>query len=57
LKKRENELYFIKNPSNIKLDEVFLPQKIQPDNEKASQIIQGIFKIEELQKHTFTDII
>ena len=57
LKKRENELYFIKNPSNIKLDEVFLPQKIQPDNEKASQIIQGIFKIEELQKHTLTDII
>jgi membrane protein len=57
LKRKDDEIYFIKNPSNIRLDEVFLPQKIQPQSEKASSIMQRILKKEELQNHTLTDII
>ncbi|MDP8253467.1 MAG: YihY/virulence factor BrkB family protein [Candidatus Kaelpia aquatica] len=57
LKKKENELYFIKNPCNIKLTEVFLPQEIHSDSKQATQIMQGILNREELQKHTLTDII
>ncbi len=57
LKRKDSEIYFIKNPCNIKLSEIFLPQDAQLTVEGTSSVMHEVLKIEELQKRVLTDLI
>ena len=58
LTEKEEEIYFLKNPANINLNEVIFINKIsEDDNQHLMRIIEGITNKDALNSYKLTDLV